>query len=78
MAMTKTEPKFIHTCDGCGVKHESTSSSRPSGWARLIFEQAAQDFQGNECADATVKRDFCPPCRSAIIDIINKGCGTLS
>ena len=72
MAIRTVEPKHVTTCDVCGVEHMATSAGRPSGWARLILEQAAEDYQGTEVADATIRRDLCRQCKIAVITAINK------
>lgn len=80
MTVREIPKAFEYICDCCGKKHVQENAnghytnSRPSHWAQLIFRQAAEDFQGQEVADATVERLLCPDCRSVVGKAINDAC----
>jgi hypothetical protein len=77
MSVHEIPKSFVYACDCCGRQHVQEnanghySDSRPSGWARLIFRQGAEDFQGAEVADASIERLLCRDCRSVVGNAIN-------
>lgn len=71
MGTTKIPEKYMHTCDGCGTKEETTNVSRPTIWSRLVLERDAHDFQGAAVADATVRRLLCSKCTDKVAVAMN-------
>lgn len=63
---------WIISCDGCATDVRAERDGRPSGWGILNLERAAQDFQGNEVADASIRRLLCPECLEAVSSAINE------
>jgi hypothetical protein len=55
-------------CDGCG---KTAEGSLPGDWAVLHVKQNALDWHGTACADASVRRELCAPCKSAVIEAMN-------
>lgn len=56
------------TCDVCGVERTKATANYD---ARLTLKRDAIDYQGNACADASVKRDLCDACHDAIAAAVN-------
>jgi hypothetical protein len=77
MSVEKIPQSFRYICDVCGMAHLQENAgghytdSRPPHWARLTIAQAAHDYQGMECADATIARLLCDDCRAGAVDAIN-------
>jgi hypothetical protein len=76
MSVNKVPEHYTITCDCCGQSVTKMSPSRPSGWAKLTFEQGAEDFQGAEVADASVKAMLCRSCRTIVGNAINQACSS--
>ena len=51
----------------CGKTADKTGGK----WAILNLKQAALNYQGEPCADGSVRLDLCPPCRDKVVAAIN-------
>ena len=74
MAVHEIPAKRIITCDGCGKEAENNA---PGNWAVLHVKQNALDWHGNACADASVTRQLCGTCKSAVIAAMNDAIASL-
>ncbi len=79
MGIRKIPEVFEFTCDVCGAKHlqenadgRVTFKRRPPKWGILELVRAAEDFQGQEAADASLERVLCGSCLAAISAAINE------
>lgn len=78
MGITEIPRAFVYKCDICVATHKQENASgpyansRPPRWARLRFDQAAEDFQGAEVADASVELLLCPECKQDAASAINR------
>jgi hypothetical protein len=77
MTVREIPKSYEYICDVCGKNYIQENAgghytdSRPPHWARLVFKQAREDFQGNECADASVELLMCRECRDKAANAIN-------
>lgn len=67
MTVTTIPSCSEYKCDVCGKTVGKTGGK----WAVLNLKQAALDYQGEPCADGSVRLDLCPPCRDRIVAAIN-------
>jgi hypothetical protein len=81
MTVREIPLSYQYECDVCGVVHQQLNASghytdsRPPGWARLIVRQAAQDYQGQEVADASIDKLLCQECRPGLVRTVNEWAG---
>lgn len=72
MGIREIQLSYEIICDGCGLKVEAKSKSRPNYWSGLNIVADQHDYQGYACASANVDRLLCRDCTSVTHAAINK------
>lgn len=71
MAVREIAASFEFVCDGCKAVETKATNSRPAYWSDFHILRDAYDFQGNACADGSVKLLLCMDCSEATTKAVN-------